>query len=108
MAPVAGFSFEENIEEQAWQAEARCNSGEGLLTPLFFSEALDDIDRARAFCGGCVVRSECFEGAVARREPWGVWGGELFVRGKPVGQKRPRGRPPAAKSINDSAIVEPQ
>ncbi|CAM5326708.1 WhiB family transcriptional regulator [Streptomyces tanashiensis] len=28
-----------------------------------------------------------------RREPWGVWGGELFVQGVVVARKRPRGRP---------------
>jgi hypothetical protein len=27
------------------------------------------------------------------REPWGVWGGELFLRGQIVPRKRPRGRP---------------
>mgnify|MGYP003341417293 CR=1 FL=1 len=29
-----------------------------------------------------------------RREPWGVWGGELFANGKVLAQKRNRGRPP--------------
>ncbi len=32
-------------------------------------------------------------GAVERSEPWGVWGGELFLRGEIVPRKRPRGRP---------------
>ncbi|HEX6577357.1 MAG TPA: WhiB family transcriptional regulator, partial [Jiangellaceae bacterium] len=31
--------------------------------------------------------------AHARREPWGVWGGELFISGVVVARKRPRGRP---------------
>ena len=31
--------------------------------------------------------------ALERAEPWGVWGGELFVQGVVVPRKRPRGRP---------------
>ena len=32
-----------------------------------------------------------------RREPWGVWGGELFANGKVLAQKRVRGRPPKVR-----------
>ena len=32
-------------------------------------------------------------GALERREPWGVWGGELFLQGVVIPRKRPRGRP---------------
>jgi WhiB family redox-sensing transcriptional regulator len=39
------------------------------------------------------VRAHCLAGALRRREPWGVWGGELLVRGVVVPRKRPRGRP---------------
>ena len=31
--------------------------------------------------------------ALQRREPWGVWGGQLFVAGAVVAHKRPSGRP---------------
>ena len=44
-------------------------------------------------CGSCAVRMVCLAGAIARAEPWGVWGGELFLRGEIVPRKRPRGRP---------------
>ena len=27
------------------------------------------------------------------REPWGVWGGQLFLQGVVIPRKRPRGRP---------------
>ena len=40
------------------------------------------------------MKDPCLAGALERREPWGVWGGELFVNGKVVAQKRKRGRPP--------------
>ncbi len=76
------------------RADALCNDGTGNLTALFFSEQLDDIARAKAICAQCPVREPCFENALARREPYGVWGGRLFFKGKVLAFKRPRGRPP--------------
>ena len=81
-------------QREAWRLEARCADGTGQLTALFFSEALDDIARAKAFCAGCAVRDDCLQAAVERREPWGVWGGELLVNGRVIANKRRRGRPP--------------
>lgn len=60
---------------------------------LFFAESPEDVETAKAMCQGCPVRLGCFAGALERREPWGVWGGELFLRGEVVPRKRPRGRP---------------
>jgi len=60
---------------------------------LFFAEAPEDVETAKALCQGCRARTACLEGALDRREPWGVWGGELLLRGTIVPHKRPRGRP---------------
>lgn len=60
---------------------------------LFFAEAPQDVEAAKALCQGCRAREACLAGARDRREPWGVWGGELFLRGAVVPRKRPRGRP---------------
>ncbi len=60
---------------------------------LFFAEAPQDVEAAKALCRGCRARLGCLEGALERREPWGVWGGELLLRGTIVPRKRPRGRP---------------
>jgi WhiB family transcriptional regulator, redox-sensing transcriptional regulator len=60
---------------------------------LFFAESPADVETAKALCRGCASRIACFSGAIERREPWGVWGGELFLRGEVVPRKRPRGRP---------------
>lgn len=60
---------------------------------LFFAESPDDVELAKSLCGGCPARMTCLAGAVERREPWGVWGGELFLRGEIVPRKRARGRP---------------
>lgn len=60
---------------------------------LFFAESPDDVEDAKALCRGCPARISCLSGALERGEPWGVWGGELFLRGEVVPRKRPRGRP---------------
>jgi WhiB family redox-sensing transcriptional regulator len=60
---------------------------------LFFAEAPADVEAAKALCQGCPARAACLQGALERREPWGVWGGELLLRGSIVPRKRPRGRP---------------
>jgi len=60
---------------------------------LFFAEAPSDVEAAKELCQGCRIRVACLEGALERREPWGVWGGELLLRGTVVPRKRPRGRP---------------
>jgi len=60
---------------------------------LFFAESPGDVELAKALCLDCPVRVECLAGALERREPWGVWGGELFQQGVVIPRKRPRGRP---------------
>ena len=60
---------------------------------LFFAESPADVECAKVLCRGCPARITCLAGALERREPWGVWGGELFLRGEVVPRKRPRGRP---------------
>ncbi|WP_369205977.1 WhiB family transcriptional regulator [Streptomyces sp. PU-14G] len=60
---------------------------------VFFAEAPADVEYAKSLCQTCPLREACLAGAKDRREPWGVWGGELFVQGVVVPRKRPRGRP---------------
>ena len=60
---------------------------------LFFAERPEDVEYAKSLCVDCPVRAQCLAGAIEREEPWGVWGGEVFVRGVVVPRKRPRGRP---------------
>jgi WhiB family transcriptional regulator, redox-sensing transcriptional regulator len=60
---------------------------------MFFAESPEDVETAKVMCGDCPVRTACLAAALERREPWGVWGAELFVQGVVVPRKRPRGRP---------------
>ena len=60
---------------------------------LWFAESPSDVEFAKALCQSCPVRDLCLSGALERREPWGVWGGELFLQGTVIPRKRPRGRP---------------
>jgi len=75
-------------------AEASCRDETGSLTVLFFSDQIPDIVRAKSICETCALITPCLEGALERREPWGVWGGQLFLNGRVLAQKRRRGRPP--------------
>ncbi len=60
---------------------------------LWFAESPQDVEQAKALCRGCPVIDACLAGALERREPWGVWGGQLLIAGAVVARKRPRGRP---------------
>jgi len=60
---------------------------------LWFAEQFDQVELAKQLCAGCPLRAGCLEGALERAEPWGVWGGEVFVGGQVVAAKRGRGRP---------------
>ena len=60
---------------------------------LWFAESPADVEFAKGLCASCPALAECLAGALERREPWGVWGGQLFIQGAVVARKRPRGRP---------------
>ncbi|AFR06754.1 MULTISPECIES: WhiB family transcriptional regulator [Nocardiopsis] len=77
------------VTPQLGEVEIPCR----LEPDLFFAEAPADVEAAKAICGDCPIREQCLTDALERREPWGVWGGQLLVSGQVVARKRPRGRP---------------
>ncbi|MFN2496601.1 MAG: WhiB family transcriptional regulator [Pseudonocardiaceae bacterium] len=82
------------------QAALPCRSHD---PDLWFADAPAELERAKQLCGGCTVKAECLASALARQEPWGVWGGEIFERGAVVPRKRPRGRPSKVALERDRA-----
>ena len=86
---------------ESWWSLARCADGTGDMTNLFFSNELQDIAAAKRICAECPVMAECLEGALDRREAWGVWGGQLIAHGRVLANKRRRGRPPKVPRPED-------
>ena len=62
-------------------------------TQLWFSEHPADLELAKALCRTCPLQRPCLSGAMERSEPSGVWGGEIFEKGRVIAHKRPRGHP---------------
>jgi len=71
----------------------RCADGNGTLTHLFFSADDVEVAQAKAICRRCPLADACRSAAIARVEPYGVWGGALLVDGQPVALPPRRGRP---------------
>lgn len=92
------------VVDTSFWADAACAQDGGALAPLFFSEELQDIARAKRTCAGCPVLEPCLEGALARKEPTGVWGGQLFESGRILVSKRRRGRPPKTPRPEDEFV----
>jgi len=59
----------------------------------FFAEDNVEVAYAKTLCAGCPMKAACLEGALSRKEPCGIWGGELFEDGKVIKEKRAPGRP---------------
>jgi len=90
LAGLTGDASGTGVESKALRtAELPCRDD----PELFFAESPEDVEFAKSLCGSCAARMVCLAGAMERAEPWGVWGGELFLRGEIVPRKRPRGRP---------------
>ena len=73
-----------------------CRDGDSRL---WFAEDPEDLELAKAHCRSCPLRAACLAGAIERREPCGVWGGEILDRGQILPVKRRRGRPHADRPV---------
>lgn len=99
LAPVDTASPTSPLAEDWWTL-AGCRTVPNA-SDLFFSEELIEIAAAKRICVDCPVIAPCLEGAIARGEPCGVWGGQLFEKGRVVLVKRKRGRPPKKPRLED-------
>jgi WhiB family redox-sensing transcriptional regulator len=59
-------------QEQDWQERALCAQTD---PEAFFPEKGGSTREAKKICGGCEVRTECLEYALAHDERFGIWGG---------------------------------
>ena len=89
---------------ETWPAiRAACDDGIAAHAHV----VAQDIAAAKRLCAGCPAMATCLEGALARREPWGVWGGQLLLNGKILMSKRRRGRPPKVARPEDQFLEVP-
>gem|GEM_PF-1934728 len=56
---------------EGWQADGACKEHPGAW---WFDHDRKVMQRAKAICDRCLVRAECLEHALARRELSGIWG----------------------------------
>jgi WhiB family redox-sensing transcriptional regulator len=55
-----------------WQLQANCDE---TNTELFFSELKSKVEKAKAICNSCPVKSECLEFALNDGIEFGIFGG---------------------------------
>jgi WhiB family redox-sensing transcriptional regulator len=60
---------------------------------VFFPETPEQLAFAQALCARCPLVAACLEVASKTGASDGIWGGQLFERGRPVTEKRRPGRP---------------
>lgn len=87
--PLTGL-IDQAVDAVGLGAELPCRVND---PELWFAERPEDVEFAKALCAACPLQQACLDGAKDRREPWGVWGGQLFQQGVVIQRKRPRGRP---------------
>ncbi len=100
MPSLVATQLNTSLPDRSWEDTAACRTATNAAA-IFFSEDLGDIAHAKSICADCVVLAECLEGALDRREPWGVWGGQVFLNGRMLAVKRRRGRPPKTPRPGD-------
>jgi WhiB family redox-sensing transcriptional regulator len=72
---------------------ARHTPCQQIAQDLWFDQTPAGVETAKQLCRPCPVLAACLAGALLRREPWGVWGGELLSGGVVLARKPPIGRP---------------
>lgn len=79
------LTLEAFLHRPEWQQDAACR-GQGVRT--WFSGTPDNPERARAVCGGCAVREECYAYAMADPDLVGMWAGSTEKERKELRRSR--------------------
>lgn len=103
MTVIEQFSAHQQSRAVISEAGIPCRD----LPELWFADRPGDVELAKSLCHGCPIRQSCLDGARERREPWGVWGGELFHQGQVVPRKRSRGRPRKTELAEARPVLSP-
>lgn len=95
----------------AWKGRAACRGGDpDLFFPVGHSEAFAvEIEKAKAICRQCPVRSECLTDALNGPEKYGIWGG-LTEEERAKQRRRNRRTAPRRQEVKECArclIVKP-
>ncbi len=72
-------------DEPVWRMLAECNNYD---TRVFFPTDGVGVEVAKKICAECVVRQDCLEEALSRREDHGVWGGTSERERRKILKKR--------------------
>lgn len=68
----------DQASRNGWRPKCKDNPG-----PYMDFDEPPTPEEAEALCAGCPIIELCFERAIANHEKFGVWGGFVFVNGKP-------------------------
>jgi len=71
-ASETAVTLEDFLRRPEWHQDAACR---GQVVRAWFSGAPDNLERARAVCGGCPVREQCYQYAMDDPDLEGVWAG---------------------------------
>lgn len=71
-------------QNKPWYDKAKCKTLSGKYVKIFYSRDKKDIKRAKQLCSWCDCRIECYDRAVANKEPGGIWGGVEFDATGPI------------------------
>jgi WhiB family transcriptional regulator, redox-sensing transcriptional regulator len=78
-------------------------------TTYFIDKAIDDphiAEHAIRMCQTCDNQKACYNSAIESGFAWGVWGGKLFIDGRPL--KKIPNRKRKNRSRSDTLCFEPQ
>jgi WhiB family transcriptional regulator, redox-sensing transcriptional regulator len=81
-----------------WQGLAACQSADpDLFFPVSGTGWAGQVEKAKALCAECPVRSQCLRYAISKNEDHGVWGG--MTRDERIQVRWQAGDPPSGRPL---------